>query len=470
MIEIILPAMGEGIIEAEITRWLISEGDPVETDQPLVEVATDKVDSEIPSPGAGTIHKIMLQEGDTAKVGQVMAVIAEKDEVLKPERDPETVAETPPEPASVPDQEAVSVPDPDHGPNSTPGNSRPQEQASAAPGAKKPKPEPLPLDRENNYMKSTFLSPVIRKLAMEHGLYPSEIQEINGSGLGGRITRSDVLAYLAAGKTGSRGRTGPVPGFPGRESGEKSKTLISREQVYGTGPSTIEEMDRMRRLIAEHMVYSKRVAPHVSSFVECDVTEMMLWRDRVKNDFQSRYGQKLTITTLILEACIQALKDYPGINVSVDEEKIIRKHQINLGMATALPDGNLIVPVIREADTLSLHGLAKRVNDLAERARRGELQPDEIKGGTFTVTNMGQFGNFAGTPIINQPQSAILAIGAIARKPAVVEIPEGESIGIRNILVLTLSYDHRVVDGALGGSYLRAVGDKLQEWDTERAV
>jgi 2-oxoglutarate dehydrogenase E2 component (dihydrolipoamide succinyltransferase) len=297
---------------------------------------------------------------------------------------------------------------------------------------------------------------------------------IKGSGAGGRKTREDVQTYLA-GKLPAKQEVAPAGNNTGKEDigpeiKDPQKQVISSEQIYGGGPSTVEEMDRMRKLIADHMVYSQQVAPHVNSFVESDVTELVQWRSRVKDNFQEKYNQKLTITTLILEAVIKALKEQPRINVSVDGYKIIRKHHINLGMAAAQPDGNLIVPVIHNADSLNLAGLAGKVNDLAERARMNRLLPAEIQGGTFTVTNMGQFGNIAGTPIINQPQVAILAIGAIVKKPAVVETPEGDTIGIRQILVLSLAYDHRVVDGALGGMFLKSIGDHLQGFNPDRDI
>ncbi|MFC2115205.1 dihydrolipoamide acetyltransferase family protein [Bacteroidota bacterium] len=443
MLEIILPAMGEGIIEAEITRWLVSEGDRVAMDAPLVEVATDKVDTEIPSPGAGIIHKILLAEGDVPRIGQVLAILATDDESTS---------------LSIDKLETEIQPEVDVQPEPPAGM-----QAETLPGV-------------------FFLSPVVRKMAMEQGLSPAEIENIPGTGLRGRITRADLEAYKQkrAGNKESpeNSENSSLPSeklkkqheAPEGKPNKSSPALLSKEQIYGSGPSTVEEMDRMRKLIADHMVYSKQVAPHVTSFVESDVTEMIGWRNRVKDDFEAKYNQKMTITTLILEGVIKALKEHPRINVSVDGYKIIRKEDINLGMAVALTDGNLIVPVIHNADKLSLAGLAAEVNDLAERARSNKLLPADIQGGTFTVTNMGQFGNIAGTPIINQPQVAILAVGAIVKKPAVVETPEGDAIGIRHMLILSLAYDHRVVDGALGGAFLKSIGDNLQSFDSERVI
>jgi len=457
--------MGEGIIEAEITRWLVSEGENVEQDQPIIEVATDKVDSEIPSPGSGIIHKILLYEGDTANVGQVLALIAPSGRSA-----PKTVA-----PVNTAQADIIANQQDTH--EQVARDNEPGEQINSKKETGKMNPDKTvsvsDVTAESQgiqpvaaiYKDVAFLSPVIRKISVDNDLSPAEIQGINGSGTGGRITKADVLEYIA-GKSGS----GPEFHSAEREKVVPPHKLLSKEQIYGNGPTTIEEMDRMRKLIADHMVYSRQVAPHVSSFVESDVTEMILWRNRVKKDFLKSYQQKLTITTLILEAVIRVLKEHPRINVSVDGYNVIRKHDINLGMATALPDGNLIVPVIHGADKLNLVGLATKVNDLAERARTNNLEPAEIQGGTFTVTNMGQFGNIAGTPIINQPQVAILAIGAIVKKPAVVETPEGDTIGIRQMLILSLAYDHRVVDGALGGTFLKSIGDQLQGFDSGRII
>ncbi len=392
-IEIILPAMGEGIIEAEITRWLVREGDRVEVDTPVVEVATDKVDSEIPSPGTGIIQKILSFEGDVPKIGQVIALIS-----TGTESEGESPENTNREDAEIPTVEDAG---------------QQQEKKAAA----------KQVFETKNLSYYAFLSPVIRKMARDHNVSPTELEMVQGTGLGGRITSADLLTYLE-----NREPVVPEPTSIPREtnSGKKAGTknnVISREQIYGSGESTIEEMDRMRKLIADHVVYSMQTAPHVTSFVESDVTGMIIWRNRVKDKFLQKYNQKLTITTLILEAVAKTLKEFPGINVSIDDYHIIRKSSINIGMATALPDGNLIVPVIRDADQMNLAGLAAAVNDLADRARSNKLRPAEIQGGTFTVTNLGNFGNIAGTPVINQPEVAILAVGAIRKKPAVVETP-----------------------------------------------
>ena len=433
-IEIILPAMGEGIIEAEITRWLVREGDKVEVDIPVVEVATDKVDSEILSPGTGIIKKILSVKGDVPKIGQVIALISTgtESEGESPENLNREVDEMP--------------------------------AAEDAGQRQEKKAATKQVFESRNLSHYAFLSPVIRKIAKDHSVSPTELELVKGTGLGGRITRADLLAYLENREPDNKDITSR------KEAVAPQPTLISREQIYGPGESTIEEMDRMRKLIADHMVYSKRTAPHVTSFVESDVTGMIIWRKRVKDKFLQKYNQKLTITTLILEAVAKTLKEFPGINVSLDGYHIIRKSSINIGMATALSDGNLIVPVIRHADQMNLAGLAAAVNDLADRARSNKLRPSEIQGGTFTVTNLGNFGNIAGTPVINQPEVAILAVGAIRKKTAVVDTPQGEAIGIRQMMILSMAYDHRIVDSVLGGSFLKSIGNRLQNFDSERSI
>jgi 2-oxoglutarate dehydrogenase E2 component (dihydrolipoamide succinyltransferase) len=400
-------------------------------------VATDKVDSEIPSPGSGIIHKILSAEGDVPKVGQVIALIS-------------TGTAAKEEPHPTPDGEATIE----------------------APKETRQKPAPSmtrTVFETGNMSHYAFLSPVIRKMARDHDISPVELAQVKGSGLGGRITRADFLTYLEGRETWRK--EGTAPGETGSATTKEAKSsVISREQVYGTGESTIKEMDRMRKLIADHMVYSKQTAPHVTSFVESDVTAMIGWREKVKDAFLRKYRQKLTITAIILEAVAKSLKDYPDINVSLDGYHIIHKSSINIGMATALPNGNLIVPVIQHADRLNLAGMATAVNDLAARARSDKLKPGEIQGGTFTVTNLGNFGNIAGTPVINQPEVAILAVGAIHKKTAVLETIRGDAMGIRQMVILSLAYDHRIVDGALGGSFLKSIGDRLQNFDSQRSI
>ncbi len=459
-IEIILPAMGEGIIEAEITRWLVREGDKIEIDTPLVEVATDKVDSEIPSPGTGFLQKILSVEGDIPKVGQVIALISTGTES----------GHESPENLNREDAELHAARDPGRKHEHTDQQKELEREAAVK-----------QVFETRNLSQYAFLSPVIRKMARDHQVSPTELESISGTGLRGRITQTDLRVYLENRVREDIEITSPVETvvpeatpIPQEKKSKKStgteNSMISREQIYGSGESTVEEMDRMRKLIADHMIYSKQTAPHVTSFVESDVTAMMIWRKRVKEEFLQKYNQKLTITTLILEAVAKTLKEFPDINVSLDDYHIIRKSSINIGMATALPGGNLIVPVIRNADQMSLVGLAAAVNDLADRARSNKLRPAEIQGGTFTVTNLGNFGNIAGTPVINQPEVAILAVGAIQKKPAIVETAQGDAIGIRQMMVLSMAYDHRIVDGALGGSFLRSIGNTLQDFDTERSI
>jgi len=457
-IEIILPAMGEGIIEAEITRWLVREGDPIDIDTPVVEVATDKVDSEIPSPATGILYKILSVEGDVPKVGQVIALIATDAESVGKSTENLT-------------REDVEIP----GVTETEQKHSDQQKEIEKKAAKSH------VFETRNLSQYAFLSPVIRKMARDFNVSPTELEMVKGTGLGGRITRADLVVYLDNKKVENKDiksreeRVNPEStSIPEETSPEKNdgnqQKLISPEQVYGSGESTVEEMDRMRKLIADHMVYSKQTAPHVTSFVESDVTVMMSWRARVKEEFLQKYNQKLTITTLIMEAVARTLKEFPGINVSLDGYHIIRKSSINIGMATALPGGNLIVPVIRNADQKNLAGMAAAVNDMADRARANKLRPAEIQEGTFTVTNLGNFGNIAGTPVINQPEVAILAVGAIQKKPAVIETAQGDAIGIRQMIILSMAYDHRIVDGTLGGSFLKSIGNALQDFDPERSI
>jgi len=432
MIEIPLPSMGEGIIEAEITRWLVSEGDRVNINDPLVEVATDKVDSEVASPASGILHKILLEEGDVPKVGQVLAMIRTDEEVDID--DPKGLVRSPY--SAEPDREIDKIPNSTfQTPNST-------------------------FQTPNS--KFLFLSPQVKKTIREFQLSHTEVTSIQGTGKNGRITMRDLMNYLPHRKKG----------YPEEEPVKQvdEDPVISREVIYGGQDNEVIEMDRMRRLIADHMVYSAKVSPHVTSFVEVDVTNLVSWREQVKAAWQEKYDQKLTYTPLLIEAVVKAIEQFPGINVSLDGYKIIQKKQVNIGIAAALPSGNLIVPVIRDANKKNLVALATTVNDLAKRARENKLKPTDIQGSTFSITNLGQFGNISGTPIINQPEVAILAVGAIMKKPAVVETPDGDAIGIRNIVILSLSYDHRVVDGALGGSFLKRIGDHLENADIKRKI
>jgi 2-oxoglutarate dehydrogenase E2 component (dihydrolipoamide succinyltransferase) len=437
-IELIMPKMGESIMEATILKWLKKEGDTVAIDEAVLEIATDKVDSEVPSPFAGKIVKLLYKEGDVVPVNKPIAVISSDATVSAPS------------PAAAP---APKVPAPQV-------VATPKIVATAAPSY------------NGNGSAGRFYSPLVLNIARNEGISMAELETISGTGQESRVTKRDLLNYLQQ-KSGAPGIKVPYVPAP---SVYETKTV--RQPVaepvstaaagnYGNNVEIIE-MDRMRKLIADHMVMSKRTSPHVTSFVEADVTTMVQWREKVKKDFEKREGEKLTFTPLFVEAIVKAIKDFPMVNVSVDGNNIIRKKDINIGMATALPSGNLIVPVIKNADTKNLYGLAKDVNDLSARARSNQLKLNEIEGGTFTFTNVGTFGNLMGTPIINQPQVAILATGAIKKKPAVIETPQGDAIAIRHMMFLSLSYDHRVVDGALGGSFLRRVADYLEQFNGDR--
>lgn len=444
-IEILLPAMGEGIIEATITKWLVSVGDEIEEDQSIVEVATDKVDSEIPAPEAGIIEKLLFNEDDIPKVGDTIAILNTNN------NDTNKVEEVKNEPKS----NIESVIDNKSGLEST-STIIPNKDLSEHLSSKTP--------------KGKFLSPLVKSIAEKENISPDEIDNINGSGNTGRITKNDIVNYL-----NTRTSTGIDPVLKPQLQKEINETKISKpqisnDQIYSGGEYEIIEMDRMRKLIAEHMVYSKQISPHVTSFIETDVTNIVNWRNKNKDRIFKHENVNLTFTHIFIEATVKALKDYPMINVSVDKDKIIKKKNINIGIATALPSGNLIVPVVKNADRLNLLGIASSVNDLVIRARDNKLKPDDIQGGTFTITNFGSFGNTTGTPIINQPQVAILGVGAIVKKPAVIETPSGDAIAIRHMMILSLAYDHRVVDGALGGMFLKRISDYLEDFDHNRNV
>ncbi len=439
-VEMKMPKMGESVAEATIIKWLKKEGDKVEADESVLEIATDKVDSEVPSSVAGTISKLLFKEGDVVQVGSVIAMIetgAAAPSVAAPTN---TVAT----PAPVAAQPSASVP---FVPTTAP--------ASAIINA-----------------EGRFYSPLVRTIAKEEKISQAELDSIPGTGAEGRVTKKDVMMFLERRKAGVQSvASAPVSAPPQTPS----VAAASPAPAIGTGVSLsgdveIIEMDRMRKIIAEHMVMSKRTSPHVTSYVEADVTNLVMWRNKVKNAFEKRENEKITFTPIFIEAIAKAIKDFPMINVSVDGTNIIVKKNINIGMAAALPSGNLIVPVIKNADRMNLLGLTKSVNDLANRARAGKLAPEEIQGGTYTLTNVGSFGNVMGTPIIPQPQVAIMAVGAIRKKPAVIETPYGDTLGIRHMMFLSHSYDHRVVDGALGGSFVRRVADYLEQFDINREI
>jgi 2-oxoglutarate dehydrogenase E2 component (dihydrolipoamide succinyltransferase) len=421
---ILLPAMGEGVIEATVNKWLVSMGTAVKEDDPLVEVATDKVDSEVPSPAEGTIISIIAREGSVVKVGDVLAVI-------------ESNTKSGPETTKKVDNEVKRI----------------RETISEIKNEKK-EIEDLSQGLKSRTPSGKFISPLVRSIAARESISYAELDAIIGTGMDGRITKDDIIKFLDTMRKGNGASAGPDED---RSAGKKPDG------------DEIIEMDRVRRLIADHMVLSKKTSPHVTSFIDADVTRLVNWRNSVKDRFQATEGQKLTLTPIFIDAAARALYDFPMINISVDGNNIIKKKNINIGMATALPDGNLIVPVIKNANEKSLTGLAKSVNDLAGRARNNKLKPDEIAGGTFTITNFGSYNNLAGTPIINQPQAAILGTGAVRKVPAVIETPDGDVIAIRQIMILSLSYDHRVIDGALAGKFLNRIKEILENYSGEIA-
>ncbi|WP_194774452.1 dihydrolipoamide acetyltransferase family protein [Pararhodonellum marinum] len=430
-IEMVMPKMGESIIEGTILTWLKKEGDPIEQDESVLEVATDKVDTEVPSTHAGTLQKILAKEGDVVPVGTPIAII-------------EIVGESN-------GQEPTST--------SAQTSTKKEELISASPALT----QTLIQDAKAAEVESSderFYSPLVLSISKEEGISRSELSLIKGSGKEGRVTKNDMLAYLKEKKEKSSQALHTTP--PAYASQKVEVSISAADEII--------EMDRMRKMIAQRMVDSKRISAHVTSFVEADVTNIVLWRNKVKDDFKKKEGEPITFTPFFIHAVARAIKDFPMINISVDGEKIIVKKDINIGVAVALPSGNLIVPVIRNADRLNLVGLSKKINDLANRARNNKLSPDELAGGTYTVSNVGSFGNVMGTPIIPQPQVAILAVGAITKKPAVVETPTGDVIAIRHKMFLSHSYDHRVVDGSLGGQFVRRVADYLEAFDLESVI
>ncbi len=446
-VELIMPKMGESIMEATILKWVKQPGDKVEVDETILEIATDKVDSEVPSPVEGTIAKLLYEENETVEIGKVIALI-ETEAAAEPEASPslDTGAG-----ANGHASNGQKEPAPQRQPAEVTTSTAPAQPASTGAAGR-------------------FYSPLVRNIARKENIPLAELEQIEGSGLQGRVTKKDILSYVENRKTPQPKPQPQAPPTPQQPPAAATTAYTPPASGSVNGETEIIEMDRMRLLIAKHMVASKQTSPHVTSFVEADVTNLVNWRNRVKRAFQEKYGEKITFTPIFVEAVIKAIQDFPMINISVDENKIIRKKNINIGMATALPSGNLIVPVIRQADHLNLLGLTKAVNDLAGRARNNQLKPEEIQGGTFTITNVGTFGNVMGTPIINQPQVAILATGAIRKKPAVVETEYGDLIAVRQLMFLSLSYDHRVVDGFLGGSFVRRVADYLEAFDTERKI
>lgn len=451
--ELKLPKMGESVAEATITNWLKEVGDTIEMDEAVLEIATDKVDSEVPSEVAGILVEQLFKKDDLVKVGQTIAIIETGGATATTE--PITVATEPSEPiAAIQLVEDIQIIKQSIGNNA-----------------------------EDSANSIGFLSPLVRNIAITEGISNKELDTISGTGKEGRLTKTDLLNYVQNRSNTKTLAVAPIETVQNIKAVETTSKIQENQQaaisqatstfVPAVGPSLsmgdeMVEMDRMRKLIAGYMVASVQTSAHVQSFIEVDVTNIVKWREKVKSAFEKREGEKLTYTPIFMEAVAKAIKDFPGINISIDGDFIIKKKNINLGMAAALPNGNLIVPVIKNADQLNLVGMAKAVNDLGNRAKMGKLKPDDTQGGTYTVTNVGTFGSVFGTPIINQPQVGILALGAIRKMPAVIETPEGDFIGIRQKMFLSHSYDHRVVDGALGGSFVKRVAEYLEAFDVNR--
>jgi 2-oxoglutarate dehydrogenase E2 component (dihydrolipoamide succinyltransferase) len=445
--ELLMPKLGESIEEATITKWFIKPGDKVKDDDILLEIATDKVDSEIPSPVAGTVIKVMYQQDETVPVGSIIAVIDTSGADFQADK----LFITEDKSSEKINEGSVNIP------------SVEEDSGSAMAEG----------EISGNKEDGRFYSPLVRKIAREENITLAELEKIKGSGLNGRIQKNDLLQYLLK---RDKGASEPViesqdilqevsPVTRAEPSYEKTRIAAS----VNAGDEIIQ-MDRMRKLIAEHMVMSKRISAHVTNMLEADVTGIVLWRNRIKEEFYNREKEKITYLPIFLETVISALKDYPKINASVDGDKIILRKNINLGIAVALPSGNLIVPVIKNADQLSLLGMIKALNKVADDARKNKLSPDDITGGTFTISNFGTFRNVMGTPIINQPQVAVLGIGTVEKKPAVIETPEGDVIAIRQKMFLSLTYDHRIIDGAYGGAFLRKLADYMEAFDIKRTI
>lgn len=457
IVDLVMPKLGESIMEATVLKWYKKPGDAVKQDETVLDIATDKVDSEVPSTAAGTITELLYKENDVVPIGAVIARI-ETANGQATAKQPEA-----PKPAEKPQEE---------------------EAYEDVPYVPQPTAQPAPSTGGNR-----FYSPLVMNIANSEGVSMSELEKIAGSGNEGRVTKKDILEYVEQKKAGKLPVAAPAAQpvqqtveQPVQKAIEIAKpapqpeiikpqpevTTLQLPTDYSGSNVEIIEMDRMRKLIAKHMVNSKQTSPHVTSFAEADVTNMVLWREKVKKDFERREGTKVTFTPLFIDCLVRVIKRFPMINSSVDGERIIIKKDINIGMATAMPSGNLIVPVIRNADYLNLVGLSKQVNNLADNARNNRLRPDDTNGGTFTLTNVGTFGSLMGTPIINQPQVAILAVGAIKKRPVVIETGHGDTIGIRHMMYLSLSYDHRVIDGSLGASFLTAVAKEFEAWDMEK--
>ncbi|WP_066837810.1 dihydrolipoamide acetyltransferase family protein [Rufibacter ruber] len=453
LVEMVMPKMGESIMEGTVLKWLKQVGDTIEQDESVLEVATDKVDTEVPAIQGGVLKEILVQEGQVVAVGAPIAIISTGGD----------------------DQPASSTPAQEAAPSAP--AAAPTTQPAAHP-AEAPQATAQTSQRLEQPASGRFYSPLVMNIAREEGISMQELEYIPGTGKDGRVSKKDILDYVANRQSGSTPAAAPQPAAaqpaaPAPQAApsapQPAAAPVAPAQSY-SGNVEVIEMDRMRKMISQRMVDSKRISPHVTSFVEADVTNIVNWRNKTKDAYKKREGENLTFTPIFIEAIVKAIKDFPMINVSVDGDKIIKKRDINIGVAVALPSGNLIVPVIHNADQMNLNGLSKKLNDLANRARINKLTPADLADPTYTVSNVGSFGNVMGTPIIMQPQVAILAVGAIKKKPAVIETPEGDLIGIRQFMFLSHSYDHRVVDGSLGGMFVRRVADYLEAFDPNTSI
>lgn len=447
LVEMVMPKMGESIMEGTVLRWLKNVGDRIEEDESVLEVATDKVDTEVPAIQAGVLAQILAKEGDVIPVGRAIALIdTEGDSGMTSKVTPSAFEPAPGAPQPQSNQAT---------PSSTPAITAASQSGPRASS------------------EGRFYSPLVMNIARQEGIGMAELEQIPGTGNEGRVTKKDILEYLENRSNSSAAQPAeesvqPVPATAPAE--DQPTVMATQPAVSVNGNVEIIEMDRMRKMIAQRMVESKRMAPHVTSFVEADVTNIVNWRNKIKETYRKREGENLTFTPIFIEAIAKAIKDFPMINISVDGDHIILRKDINIGIAVALPNGNLIVPVIKNADQMNLNGITRKVNDLANRARLNKLTPDDLSDGTYTVSNVGPFGNLMGTPIIVQPQVAILAVGAIKKKPAVIETPEGDLIGIRHFMFLSHTYDHRVVDGSLGGMFVKRVADYLEGFDPNTTI
>lgn len=439
LVEMVMPKMGESIMEATILGWLKREGDTIEEDESVLEVATDKVDTEVPSTIGGVIKEILAGEGEVVPVGQPIAIIETEEDIKHP-----------------------------LGLDDLPDDYEHPEEYSTKEASRISGPTTNGLTQLSRPESHRFYSPLVKNIARQENVSLEELDQIEGSGKKNRLTKKDILAYVAEKKAREAAKIKEVISVADRPL-DAELTEVG-DQQFNSGEDEIIEMDRMRKMIADRMVESKKISPHVTSFVEADVSGLVMWREKIKEEYKRKYKQKITVTPIFIEAVIKAIKDYPLVNISVEGNKIIKKNRINIGMAVALPGYNLIVPVIHNADQYNLIGLVEKVNDLAFRARNGKLKPDELTGGTYSITNIGSFGNLMGTPVIMQPQVAILAFGAIVKKPAVINSPTGDAIGIRQKMFISHTYDHRVVDGSLGGPFVRRVADYLEDFDINRGI